>query len=107
MLLTTRMFLLALTNDQSGVREMSAWIRQARTRLTVVKAAYDQRGADGLLERVRKEAIAAWIEYEQCMKDAPWWNLLAEAGCTLIYDMRALGAFSWWLDCVKITESIS
>ena len=104
MLLTTRMFLLSLANDQSGVREMSDWVRHARTRLAVVKTAAGQKSPTECWNAYAKEAIEAWIEYEQCMKDAPWWNLLAEAGCTLIYDMRALGAFSWWLDCVKLTN---
>ena len=110
MLLSTRMFLLVLTNDHSGVREMSNWMQRTRARLQVVKASVSDDSGDRTptqcWEEYVKEGVAAWLEYEQCMKDAPWWNIFAEAACTAIYDMRALGAFTWWLDCVKVTSFI-
>ena len=108
MLLTTRMFLLALTNDHSGIREMSDWILRTRTRLKVVPASFDDedRTAGQCWEEYMKEAAAIWEEYVQCTKDTKWWDALGDFGCTLRYDMRALGAFTWWLDCVKITSII-
>ena len=49
-----------------------------------------------------KEAIAAYIEYEECMKPLSWWEFLDEAACATVYDMRAIGAFSWWMKCVAL-----
>jgi hypothetical protein len=42
-----------------------------------------------------EEAIEAYLEYEDCMAQQAWWDLLAT-----IYDIRAIGAFSWWITCV-------
>jgi hypothetical protein len=53
-------------------------------------------------EAYTKEAIAAFIEYEDCMKNLSWWEVLDAAACAAIYDMRAIGAFSWWLKCVAL-----
>ena len=107
MLLTTRMFLLMLTDDPSGVREIGNWVRDMRARVSVVRASLDEeRTPSECWKEYTKEAVAAWIEFEQCMEDTSWWDLFSQAGCTAIYDLRALGAFSWWLDCVKLTAII-
>ena len=107
-LLTTRMFLLSLTNDDSGIREMSDWIHRTRTRLKLVPASSDdaERTPGQCWEEYMKESAAIWVEYDQCIKDTKWWDALGDFGCGLRYDMRALGAFTWWLDCVKITAII-
>ncbi len=47
-----------------------------------------------------EEAIEAYIEYEECMSDEQWWDLWGQTGCAAIYEMRAIGAFSWWVSCV-------
>jgi hypothetical protein len=47
-----------------------------------------------------EEAIEAYLEYEECMASEQWWDLAGQAGCALVYDMRAIGAFSWWVTCV-------
>lgn len=36
------------------------------------------------------------------MKDLSWWEFLDEAACATVYDMRAIGAFSWWMKCVAL-----
>jgi hypothetical protein len=46
--------------------------------------------------------VAAYVEYEECMKDLSWWEFLDEAACATVYDMRAIGAFSWWMKCVAL-----
>jgi len=47
-----------------------------------------------------KEALLAWAEYEDCMKNSGFFGDLA---CALLYDMRAIGAFTWWMKCVAIS----
>ena len=49
-----------------------------------------------------REAIAAWSEYEDCLSDVKWYEFLEATGCAVIYDMRAIGAFSWWAKCVAL-----
>jgi len=47
-----------------------------------------------------EEAIEAYMDYEDCMAGEQWWDLAGQSGCALIYEMRAIGAFSWWVTCV-------
>ena len=50
-----------------------------------------------------KEAIAAYIEYEECMKDLTLvGHPRRDAAAPSVYDMRAIGAFSWWMKCVAL-----
>jgi hypothetical protein len=57
-------------------------------------------GPTGCWDAYAKEAIAAWIEYEQCVDSEEWWDAIGLVSCAVIYEMRALGAFSWWVSCV-------
>jgi hypothetical protein len=110
MLLTTRAFLLAAAGDPGGSRELSRWAREARLlqsrRTAVLKVGYQDIGSHisptGCWEAYSKEAIAAYMEYEDCMKGLSWYDFLSELSCATIYDMRAIGAFSWWLKCVAL-----
>jgi hypothetical protein len=65
----------------------------------------DQEAAEGdsptdCWEAYTKEAIEAWIEYEQCVDSEEWYDALGLVSCLTIYEMRAIGAFSWWVSCV-------
>jgi hypothetical protein len=104
-LLTTRAFLLAATGDDRGADELRSWIRQARSRVQVVRVSQD-RTADECWKEYTKEALAAWDEFSDCMLNIKWWNPFGESGCLLVYDTRALGAFSWYLDCVGLLDII-
>ena len=48
------------------------------------------------------EAIAAWIEYENCVDSEQWWDVPGMLSCLAIYEMRAIGAFSVWASCVGL-----
>jgi len=109
MLVTTRAFLLAASGQRHG-DDLAQWargIRQAPTPRGLVKVAF-QKESDGsrtpgeCWDIYAKEAIAAWMEYEDCMKDLSWWEVLDAAACAAVYDMRAIGAFAWWVKCVGL-----
>lgn len=113
LLLTTRAFILAAAGDGDGGRELGRWARQAaigvNSRPVALKVALsisqqDKTGSSptDCWEKYSKEAVAAFVEYEECMKDLHWWEFLDEAACAAIYDMRAIGAFSWWMKCVAL-----
>jgi hypothetical protein len=106
-LLTTRAFLLSLSGDPSGLRDVSQWMRRERLRTHVIRASIGQKTPSECWAEYSKEAIAAWTEYEECMNSVKWWDPFGEAACTLIYDLRALGAFAWWMDCVKLLGIIT
>lgn len=106
-LLTTRAMLLAAADDQSGRTELARWVRQLRSRTQVIKAGLDQKTPTECWEAYVKEAIAAAIEYEQCTAGLSWWDVGSLLACATIYDVRAIGAFSWWLNCVSLLGAIS
>jgi hypothetical protein len=59
-------------------------------------------GPEECWDAYAKEAIAAYIEYEECMYATKWWDLASQAACATIYEMRAIGAFAWWVKCVGL-----
>ena len=96
---TTRAVLLTMIGNHSGmlaVRALAEPVRAPR----VIAAAYQT--PTECWEAYAKEAIAAYKEYEDCTDDLAWYEVLDLAACAAIYDMRALGAFAWWLRCVGL-----
>ena len=107
LLLSTRAFLMGFSDDASGLRQVNDWMRQARLRTRIVRASFGELTATECWNEYTKEAIAAWIEFEDCMNNVKWWDPFGTTKCTLIYDLRALAAFAWWLDCSKLANLIS
>jgi len=60
----------------------------------------EQDGPTECWEQYVSEAVAAWMEYEECVDAEEWWDAPGLLSCLAIYDMRAIGAFSWWVSCV-------
>jgi hypothetical protein len=113
-LVTTRALLLALSGQESAaeaqVRDWARKVAQARPAVVVappiVKASLtsgaQSRTPTECWESYSREAIDAWIEYEQCLDDVRWWDVGGMAACLVIYEMRAIGAFAWWTTCVTL-----
>lgn len=112
LLVTTRSFLQAVTMSPASLADNASFGRRvdAATGVRVTRAAFVQDAGKKSTDRTptecwdayTKEAIAAYIEYEECVKDLAWYDLLGLTGCATIYDVRAMGAFSWWMRCVSI-----
>jgi hypothetical protein len=112
LLLTTRAFILAAAGNGDGGEALARWARQAaldaNARPAVLKVAWTDKDQEkgssptDCWNAYSKEAIAAYMEYEDCMKGLAWWQFLEEAACATVYDMRAIGAFSWWMKCVAL-----
>jgi hypothetical protein len=112
LLVTTRSFLQAVTGASVSPVDNASFQRRvdAAAGVRVTKAAFAQDTGKKSTDRTptecwdayTKEAIAAYIEYEECVKDLAWYDLLGLTGCATIYDVRAMGAFSWWMRCVSI-----
>jgi len=112
LLVTTRSFLQAVTMSAVSPVDNTSFQRRVDEALgvRVTKAAFAQDSGKKSTDRTptecwdayTKEAIAAYIEYEECVKDLAWYDLLGLSGCATIYDVRAMGAFSWWMRCVSI-----
>jgi hypothetical protein len=96
---STQLILASASGDVAGVRELMKTSRAARE-VAIVKAASEDQGPGQCWYLYAIEAIAAYIEYEDCVRQQSWWELWDIFGCALIYDVRAIGAFSWWITCV-------
>ena len=104
-LLSTRAMLLASTNDLNGMADLARWTEAARSRAAVARPGVTrialQDSPTDCWNKYAAEAIAAYIEYEDCVNNLAWYQVLQAMACTAIYDMRALGAFSWYIGCVS------
>jgi hypothetical protein len=100
-LLVARAFLLTATGRSDGAAELARWTRAAGQALKVVPVARKSGPEDCWNEYVR-EAISAYMELEDCLKNLKWYDVFGEFSCDAIYDLRALGAFSWWIHCVSL-----
>ena len=105
-LLSTRALLLSSRGDDSGAREISRSIGRlelARSRAGHIRTSSEEQGGPGACWTLYAvEAIAAYIEYEGCMNGEEWWDLFGQISCAIIYEIRAIGAFAWWLSCVGL-----
>ena len=72
----------------------------ARTRLLPI--ALDQNGPGYCWDEYAREAIEAFMEFEDCLRNLRWWEFWGDDACWLVYDMRAIGAFAWWIKCVGL-----
>ena len=112
LLVTTRSFLQAVTMSPASPAADASFQRRvdAAAGVRVTKVAFGQDTGKKTTDRTptecwdayTKEAIAAYIEYEQCVQGLAWYEFLDLTACAAIYDVRALGAFSWWMRCVSI-----
>jgi hypothetical protein len=102
LLLSTRVLLQAGEPDESTKADASRWVESARTRARAgITRVAIQDGPGDCWAKYAAEAIAAYMEYEDCMANVRWYDLLGAPACAIIYDMRAIGAFSWWIGCVS------
>ncbi len=94
----TRAFLLGV----AGRRDEAVGVAQAaRAHLQTARVVEARLGPDDCWNQYTKEAIAAYSEYVDCMNHTPWYDPINS--CTIIYGMRAIGAFSWWVSCVGLS----
>jgi len=100
-LLATRAMLLSEIGRSDGFAEMARWVASARQALAVQPVAF-QNGPGDCWNQYAKEAIANYSELEDCMRDVKWYDLLGDLDCGSIYDLRAIGDFSWYLHCVAL-----
>ena len=98
--------LLSLSGDVKAAEELSTLARSIRDTVTIRPASFEEDGGPGeCWYQYALEAIAAWKEYEDCYNSQAWYDILGKLGCATIYDVRAIGAFAWWMSCVGLKNS--
>lgn len=98
-LLLTRAFLLSVAGERD---EALAVVRTARAMLQTPRLVDARFGPGDCWNEYVKEALACYKEFEDCMRDLSWYDVIGKTSCATIYDLRAIGAFSWWVSCVGL-----
>lgn len=107
--MVTRVMLLTLSGDVAGAEALPRLARAESEKVTIKPASLGEgEEEDGPGECWREytlEAIAAYKEYEDCYNSQAWYDVLGKLGCATVYDMRAIGAFAWWMSCVGLRKA--
>ena len=103
-LLLTRAMLQSLHGNDAGTAALAGWAKKRATQISVVRARQDsdKDGPDYCWNTYVISAIKIWDEYVDCLSRCAWWDIPANFACGFIYDLRAEGAFAWWLKCTAI-----
>lgn len=98
-ILSTRNMLLGTGDATAARRELGEIMGDVAGQLRLTRVAIQDSPTDCWNKYVR-EALAAWAEYEDCLKNS---GFFGDFACDILYDMRAIGAFTWWMKCVAIS----
>lgn len=99
-LMATRAMFLDAAGDGTGTQELVRSMRASHVRL--VRVGGQDRTPTECWREYEKEAIQAFDDMSYCIDNVKWWNPFGNMGCSLIYDLRLIGAFTWYLNCVKL-----
>ena len=102
-ILSTRNMLLGTADVTAGRQELGALMENAVSPIRTVRVAVQDKAGDSPTDcwnKYVKEALLAWKEYEDCLESSGFWGDFA---CDILYDMRAIGAMTWWMKCVAIS----
>ena len=97
-LLSTRSMLLGPAEAAEVRRAQTELLQQMAAQPRALRVSSQSSPTDCWDKYVR-EAIAAYTEYEDCLRNSGFWGDFA---CDIVYDMRAVGAFYWWAKCNAI-----
>lgn len=101
-LLTTRAMLLAAANDDSGVVTLRQWMQRLRLRSQVVNTSSGQRTPSDCWKGYGDEVLDAFDAYVDCANQVRWWNPLGDKGCAVVFEVRIIGASTWYASCVSL-----
>jgi len=101
LLLTTRAFLMAARHDNTGARDLNTWMRNLK-KPQMVPVALAQRTPSDCWKAYGDEVLDAYLDYVECVKNLTWYDIFGEKGCAVVYEVRILGAFTWYSGCVSL-----
>ena len=99
-LMATRAMFLDAAGDQTGTQELVRFARALHVR--TVRVGLQERTPSECWREYEKEVTQAFDDMSYCIDHVEWWNPFGHMGCSLIYDLRLIGAFTWYLNCVKL-----
>lgn len=98
-ILSTRAWLESATGPSAAAGELVVWHRQLQERAAARRVSF-QDGPGECWDKYAKEAIRVAKDLDECMKDVSWYEIFDALGCSTVYDLRAIGAFIWYLNCI-------
>jgi hypothetical protein len=101
-LLSLRALLESGRAEYHAASALDEWHRALKERATVRPVSQKDLTASECWDEYAKEAIRARIDYEHCVADLRWYELLDYTGCATVYDLRAIAAMAWFLRCVGL-----
>jgi hypothetical protein len=98
-MLLTKAFLGSIWGEDAGTVEYQQWAagRVGRPRVTTVALA--TQGPGDCWDKYAAEAIRIMNDYVDCASSCNWRGFFCMNSCGLIYDIRAEGAFMWYMSC--------
>jgi hypothetical protein len=97
----TRATLLSAVDDRAALAKVTHTVSTALREARAVRVVDE--GPGECWNEYAKEAIAAFMEFEDCVRNASLIQRLMGM-CEILYTMRASGAFAWWLKCVGLSN---
>ena len=103
-LLLTRALLQSASGDRTGTDSLAAWSKNRATRPAVKRVSVDDEdGPEYCWNTYVVAAVKIWDDYQDCFYHfCGTYQILCKLGCAVIYDLRAEGAFAWWIKCTAI-----
>jgi hypothetical protein len=97
-LLLTRALLGSLWGESTGMVQYQHWAQAAAARTRVVKAV-SSAGPGECWDSYAAEAIRIMNDYLDCGNGCGWSGYFCLGSCGFVYDVRAEGAFVWFMSC--------
>ena len=108
LLLTTRAFLLAAAKDNSGLQELMAWMKAARSRTQIVPVSLPmgtQKSSSQCWKEYSDELLATYDDFVDCMNHIKWYDpFFPIQRCEVTYEARIVAAFAGWMNCLGVME---
>jgi hypothetical protein len=99
LLLTTRAFLLAASQDGSGMTDLKNWMKNSRTRV--------QKSSSQCWKEYGDEILSAYDDFVVCFNNIKWYDpFFPVQRCEVVYEARILAAFAGWMNCLGVMEPI-
>ena len=97
-LLLTRALLGSFFGDGIGAAQHQQWARATMTRAKVLRAVAAS-GPGECWDQYAAESIRIADDYTDCANSCHWSGMFCMAGCGFLYEVRAEGAFMWYMRC--------
>jgi hypothetical protein len=98
-MLLTKALLGSISGDSASSAEHQRWAQSAARRPQIVRAMQQGMGPGDCWDMYSDEALRIASNYVDCGQACSWKGFWCLLSCGFIYDIRAEGAFMWYMKC--------